>query len=57
VEENLSSTDGEDLREDIIAMDVEQLLREILHMFLASEAIFIFKNAQFAGAQNMLTKG
>lgn len=55
----MTYTDREDLREDVIALDVEHV-RKILFLFmlrLTPEAIFIFKKVRFPGAQNMLTKG
>ena len=53
----MTDTDRENIKESVIATDGEQLLRKMLYMLLAPEAILIFKKAQFAGAKNMLTKG
>ena len=53
----MTFTHGEDLRENVKAIDVGLRLRKIFQMLLAPETKLIFKKAQFAGAQNMLTKG
>jgi len=58
LKEILTYTDGEDLREDVKAMNVKHPPRKSYYMLrLTPEAVLIFKKAQFADAQNMLTKG